>query len=318
VVVVTGASSGNGKAIALALAEKGARLVLAARRTELLEATAREVEDRGGEALVLTCDVTAREQVETVAEAALTRWGRIDVWVNNAGVIGWSLFEDTTEEEFRRILEVNLMGSVYGTWSALPAMRRQGSGVIVNIVSMASLVALPVGSAYSASKAGLFALGDALRRELKGSGIRVCQVLPVGVNTAGFFHQRTRGFRVSKRIAPLLQDPETVAKSVVRCLERPGTRNIPLGVQGKAVFVVGALAPRLVDLFGGFIARFVEKGGHVHLPDGQPLRLPLRSGKTSGEAESGLTKTTPHTLRSGRVSRDRDNTTLSQLTIRFC
>ena len=164
------------------------------------------------------------------------------------------------------MLEVNLMGAVYGAWAALPAMRHGGRGVIVNITSMASLVALPVGSAYSASKAGLFAFGDALRRELRGSGIRVCQVLPVGVNTAGFFHQRTRGFRLSKRVAPLLQNPETVAKSVVRCLERPGTRNVPLGLQGKAVFAVGALAPRLVDLFGGFVARFVEKGGRVPSP----------------------------------------------------
>jgi short-subunit dehydrogenase len=155
---------------------------------------------------------------------------------------------------------------VYGAWAALPAMRHGGGGVIVNIASMASLVALPVGSAYSASKAGLFAFGDALRRELRGSGIRVCQVLPVGVNTAGFFHQRTRGFRLSKRVAPLLQNPETVAKSVVRCLERPGTRNVPLGLQGKAVFAVGALAPRLVDLFGGFVARFVEKGGGITSP----------------------------------------------------
>ena len=266
VVVVTGASSGNGKAMALAMAERGARLVLAARRVELLEATAREVEDRGGEALVVPCDVTVRAQVEGVARAAEERWGRIDAWVNNAGVIAWSLFEDTTEEEFRRILEVNLMGAVYGVWAVLPIMRRQGSGVIVNIASMASLVALPVGSAYSSSKAGLFAFGDSLRRELKGSGIRVCQVLPVGVNTAGFFHQRTRGFRLSKKVAPFLQDPETVAKAVVRCLESPWTRNIPLGIQGKAAFVFGALAPRLVDLFGGVVARAVQKGGSVTSP----------------------------------------------------
>ena len=89
--VVTGASSGNGKAMALLLAEKGARLVLAARRVELLDATAREVEERGGEALVVPCDVTDRERVEGVARAALERWGRIDAWINNAGVIGWSL-----------------------------------------------------------------------------------------------------------------------------------------------------------------------------------------------------------------------------------
>ena len=267
VVVVTGTSGGNGKAMALLLAEKGARLVLAARRAELLEATAREAEARGApEVLAIPCDVTEREQVEAVAKAALARWGRIDAWVNNAGVIGWSLFEDTTEEEFRRMLEVNLMGAVYGAWAALPAMRRQGSGVIVNIASMASLVALPIGSAYSASKAALFAFGDSLRRELRGSGIRVCQVLPTGVNTAGFFHQRTRGFRLSKRIAPLLQDPETVAQAVVRCLERPGTRNIPLGVQGKAALIVGALAPCLVDLMGGIVARLVEKDGEVTSP----------------------------------------------------
>jgi short-subunit dehydrogenase/nitrite reductase/ring-hydroxylating ferredoxin subunit len=266
VVVVTGASSGNGKAMALLLAEKGARLVLAARRTELLEATAREVEDRGGEALVAPCDVAVREQVEGVAEAALGRFGRIDAWVNNAGVIAWSLFEDTTEEEFRRTLEVNLMGAVYGSWAALPAMRRQGSGMIVNIASTAALVALPVGSAYSSSKAGLFAFGDSLRRELRGSGIRVAQVLPVGVNTAGFFHQRTRGFRLSKRIAFLLQDPETVARAVVRCIERPGTRNIPLGLQGKAALATGALAPRLVDVFGGLVAGLVRKGGSLTSP----------------------------------------------------
>jgi NAD(P)-dependent dehydrogenase (short-subunit alcohol dehydrogenase family) len=293
-VVVTGASSGNGKAIALALADKGARLVLAARRVELLEATAREVEDRGGEALVVPCDVTDREQVEAVARGALERYGRIDAWVNNAGVIAWSLFEDTTEEEFRRLLEVNLMGAVYGTWAALPAMRRQGSGVIVDIASMASLVALPVGSAYSASKAGLFAFGDALRRELKGSGIRVSQVLPVGVNTAGFFHQRTRGFRASKRIAPLLQDPETVAKSVVRCLERPGTRNIPLGVQGKAFFVVGAIAPRLVDLFGGLVARFVDKGGRVTSPADNLFEPSLAGQDIRGNGKRSDEDPTPH------------------------
>ncbi len=105
-----------------------------------------------------------------------------------------------------------------------------------------------------------------MRRELKGSGIRVCQVMPVGVNTAGFFHQRTRGFRLSKKVAPFLQDPETVAKAVIRCLEKPGTRNIPLGIQGKAALVFGALAPRLVDLFGGLVARSVQKGGRVTSP----------------------------------------------------
>ena len=283
--------------MALSVAKKGARVVVAARRVELLEATAREVEDRGGDALVVPCDVTVREQVTGVARAAEERWGRIDAWVNNAGVIAWSLFEDTTEDEFRRMLEVNLMGSVYGAWAALPLMRRQGSGVIVNIASMASLVALPVGSAYSASKAGLFAFGDSLRRELKGSGIRVCQVLPTGVNTAGFFHQRTRGFRLSKKITPVLQDPETVAKAVVRCLERPGTRNIPLGIQGKATLVFGALAPRLVDLFGGLLARSVQKGGRLTSPMANLFEPSAAGHDIRGNGERSDEDPTPHLAR---------------------
>ncbi|HZC83182.1 MAG TPA: SDR family NAD(P)-dependent oxidoreductase [Rubrobacter sp.] len=261
-----GASSGNGKAISLALATKGARLVLAARRVRLLEAVAREVKDRGGEALVVPCDVTVPEQVNQVAEAAAGRWGRIDGWVNCAGVIVWSLFEDTTIGEFRRTLDVNLMGSVYGAQAALPVMRRQGSGVIVNIASLASLVAFPTQTAYAASKAGLLIFGEALRRELQGSGVRVCQVLPTGVNTAGFIHTRTRGFRFSKHITWLLQDPEMVARAVVRCLERRWVRNIPFGLQGKATLAVGALASRLLDALGGFIVRLVEREGRVEFP----------------------------------------------------
>lgn len=295
VIVITGASSGNGKAMALLLASRGARLVLAARRKELLEATAREAKDRGApETLAVPCDVTQREQVEAVAEATIARFGRIDAWVNNAGVIGWSLFEDTTEEEFRRSLEVNLMGSVYGAWAALPAMRRQGSGTIVNIASVAALVALPVGSAYSASKAALLAFGDSLRRELKGSGVRVCQVLPTGVNTAGFFHQRTRGFRLSRKVAFLMQDPETVARAVVRCLESPSTRNIPLGLQGKAAIASGALAPRLVDLFGGLIAGLVEKGGATP-PRRTTSSRPASPDTISGARASAPTTTQPRT-----------------------
>ncbi|MDQ3285768.1 MAG: SDR family NAD(P)-dependent oxidoreductase [Actinomycetota bacterium] len=294
VVVVMGASSGNGKAISLALASKGARLVLAARRVRLLEAVAREVKDRGGEALVVPCDVTVPEQVNEVAQAAAGRWGRIDAWVNCAGVIVWSLFEDTTIEEFRRSLDVNLMGSVYGAQAALPVMRRQGSGVIVNIASLASLVAFPTQTAYAASKAGLLIFGEALRRELRGSGVRVCQVLPTGVNTAGFLHTRTRGFRFSKHITWLLQDPEMVARAVVRCLEWRWVRNIPLGLQGKATLAVGALAPRLVDVLSGFIVRLVERGGRVESPVDNLLEAPFRGHDLRGWGKRSDDDPTPH------------------------
>ena len=294
VIVVTGASSGNGKAISLALASKGARLVLAARRVRLLQAVAREAEDRGAEALVVPGDVTEPEQVYRIAEAAVERWGRIDGWVNCAGVIVWSLFEDTTTEEFQRTLNVNLMGSVYGAQAALPIMRRQGSGVIVNIASMASLVAFPTQTAYAASKAALLIFGEALRRELRGSGIRVCQVLPTGVNTAGFLHTRTRGFRFPKRTTWLLQDPETVARAVVRCLEQRWVRNIPLGLQGKATLMVGALAPRLVDALSGFAVRLVERGGRVESPVDNLFEAPFRGHDVRAEGRRSDDDPTPH------------------------
>jgi short-subunit dehydrogenase len=294
VVVVMGASSGNGKAISLALASKGARLVLAARRVRLLEAVAREVKDRGGEALVVPCDVTVPEQVNEVVQAAAGRWGRIDAWINCAGVIVWSLFEDTTIEEFRRTLDVNLMGSVYGAQAALPVMRRQGSGVIVNIASLASLVAFPTQTAYAASKAGLLIFGEALRRELRGSGVRVCQVLPTGVNTAGFLHTRTRGFRFSKHITWLLQDPEMVARAVVRCLERRWVRNIPLGLQGKATLAVGALAPRLLDELSGLIVRLVKREGRVESPVDNLFEAPFRGHDLRGWGKRSDDDPTPH------------------------
>ena len=143
------------------------------------------------------------------------------------------------------------------------------------MASLASLVAFPTQTAYAASKAGLLIFGEALRRELRGSGVRVCQVLPTGVNTAGFLHTRTRGFRFPRQITSLLQDPETVARAVVRCLERRWVRNIPLGLQGKATLAVGALAPRLVDVLSGFIVRLVERRGRVESPVDNP-DLPRR------------------------------------------
>lgn len=294
VVVVTGASSGNGKAIALALASKGARVVLADRRVRLLQAVAKEAEDLGGEALVVPCDVTVPEQVQNAAREAVERWGRIDGWVNCAGVIVWSLFEDPEIVEFRRTLDVNLMGSVYGAQAALPVMRRQGSGVIVNIASIAALVAFPTQTAYAASKAGLLIFGEALRRELRGSGVRVCQVLPTGANTSGFLHTRTRGFRFPKRITWLLQDPETVTRAVVRCLEQPWVRNIPLGLQGKTTLLVGALAPRLIDVVSGFIVRLVERGGRVESPVDNLFDAPFRGHDLRGAGRRSDDEPTPH------------------------
>src|SRR5215217_4084917 len=137
-------------------------------------------------------------------------------------------------------------------------------------------------------------LGEALRRELRGSGVRVCQVLPTGVNTAGFLHTRTRGFRFPKQITWLLQDPETVARAVVRCLERRWVRNIPLGVQGKATIAIGALAPRLLDALSGYIVRLVKREGHVESPVDNLFEAPFRGHDLRGWGKRSDDDPTPH------------------------
>ena len=292
VVVVTGASSGNGKAISLALASKGARVVLAARRARLLEAVAREAEDLGGEALLVPCDVTVPEQVQNVARAAVERWGRIDAWVNCAGVIVWSLFEDTEIEEFRRTLDVNLMGSVYGAQAALPVMRRQGSGVIVNIASIAALVAFPTQTAYAVSKAGLLIFGEALRRELRGSGVRVCQVLPTGVNTSGFLHTRTRGFRFPRRITWLLQDPENVARAVWSAAwSSPGCATYLLACRARQP-CWSARSPPVLSTSSAALSFGSSRGGDAWSPQSTTSSRP-RSGATICAARAGAPTTIP-------------------------
>ena len=124
--------------------------------------------------------------------------------------------------------------------------------------------------------------------------MRVCQVLPTGVNTAGFLHTRTRGFRFPRRITWLLQDPENVARAVVRCLEQPWVRNIPLGLQGKTTLLVGALVPRLIDVLSGFIVRLVEREGRVESPIDNLFEAPFRGHDLRGAGRRSDDDPTPH------------------------
>ena len=179
--VVTGASSGFGCGVALKLASYGANVVLAARRTEALEEVAREVRAAGGQPLVVTTDVGRPEQVERLADAALARFGRIDVWINNAGVGAIGRFEEIPVEDHSRIVDTNFKGVIYGSHAALRQFRRQGSGTLVNVASVEGRLPLAYHASYAATKHAVLGLGAALNQELRLAGadaIKVSSVLP--------------------------------------------------------------------------------------------------------------------------------------------
>jgi NADP-dependent 3-hydroxy acid dehydrogenase YdfG len=183
VVVITGASSGMGAAAARHLSALGATVVLGARRIERLEVLAGEITAAGGKALVVQADVTDRGQVQRLVDAAVETYGRIDVLVNNAGIMPLSPLERLKVEEWDRMIDVNLKGVLYGIAAALPHMRAQKSGHIINLSSVAGHKVFGGSAAYSATKFGVRALSEGLRMEVKPYNIRTTIICPGAVKT---------------------------------------------------------------------------------------------------------------------------------------
>lgn len=252
VVVITGASSGIGRMTARLLAERGASVVLGARNVEALGDIAQEIKQQGGQAVAVPTDVSERHQVEHLARAALDHFGRIDTWVNNAGVSMYATFDKMTDAEIRRIMDVNFMGTVYGMQAALAAMRAgDEGGTIINVASVTGKRAIPLQSVYSASKYAIVGLGEALRTELAaaGSKIDVCTICPPSINTPFFDHARTKEGHAPKPLPPVYE-PEAVAEAIISCAESP-RREVLIGVAGKAFAFLNTVAPALSDWYLG-------------------------------------------------------------------
>ncbi len=263
VAVITGASSGLGRATAYQLAEQQWRIVLAARRGDELQRTAQGVHDRGGEALVVVTDVTDEHAVRRLAAAAVERWGGIDAWINNAGVTLFARIEEADVTEHLRVLEVNVHGAIHGARAVVPVFRRQQRGTLINVGSVLSRVGNPFVPSYTISKFAVQGLSEALRVELaEYPDIHVCTLCPYAIDTP-HFQDGANEIGLQANAMPPMVPPETVARALVDLLKHPQRqRFVPriaaLGVAAHALF------PRTCERL---LLRALEK---FHLTQPQP------------------------------------------------
>lgn len=221
VVLITGASSGIGEATALHLAERGMRLVLGARRTERLDVLASRIQAEGGSAAVARLDVTSLDDMREFVDLALRLHGRVDVIINNAGVMPLSKLEALKIEEWNQMIDVNVRGVLHGIAAALPVMQRQGSGQVINMASIGAYTVSPTAAVYCATKFAVAAISEGLRQEVAGD-IRVTVVSPGVVESelaesisdpAG--REEMRSFR------KIAIKPDAVARAIAFAIEQP-------------------------------------------------------------------------------------------------
>jgi short-subunit dehydrogenase len=248
VVVITGGSSGIGHATALAFAKCGSRVVIASRSGVALGRVLRELKDAGADALAVPADVARWEDVERIARETVARFGRIDVWINNAAVAEWAWIEEIAPDEMRRILDVNVLGPMYGVRAALPHLKRS-EGVIINVASALADRAIPLLSTYSASKAALKSFSDSLRMELRAteSNVDVVTILPSSINTP-FYQWGPSKLGVRPHPVSVIYPPQAVAEAIVSAAQRP-QREIFVGAMGKLLSIAERISPAAMDWY---------------------------------------------------------------------
>jgi short-subunit dehydrogenase len=258
VMVITGASSGIGLCTARAAAREGARVVLGARSADVLDRVVGEIQAEGGQAMAVDVDVADAHAVERLAARAIERFGRIDTWVNNAGVSIYGELTATPVEDHRRLFETNYWGVVHGSVVAVRHLREHG-GALINVGSVAGDRAFPLQGAYSASKHAVRGFTEALRMELEHAGLPISVTLIKPGSIATPYHEHARALTAYEpRNAPPLYAPELVTKAILRAATEP-VRDVFVGGSARALSALGTVAPRLADrLFEGTLFKLQQ------------------------------------------------------------
>ncbi len=221
IVVITGASSGLGEATARYLSAQGATVALGARRVERIQLLAKELTGRGGKALPVETDVTDHEQVKKLVDLAVQTYGRIDVMLNNAGLMPHSPLERLKIDDWNRTIDVNIKGVLYGIAAALPHMKRQKAGQIINVSSVAGHKVTPAGAVYAATKHAVRALSEGLRQEVKPYNIRTTVISPGAVATPDSITERDIGESIHKYYQAFAIPADSFARAVAFAISQP-------------------------------------------------------------------------------------------------
>jgi len=281
VVVITGASSGIGLATAEAAAKEGARLVLAARSGQTLEEMCQRIKASGGEAIYVIADVADRQQVQRIAESALQKFGRIDTWINDAGLSIYGRLDETGEEDARRLFDINFWGVVNGSLVALPHLKQNG-GALINVGSEVSDAVVPLQGMYSASKHAVKGFTDALRveiEELDEAPVSITLIQPTAVDTP--FPQHARNYMDQEPKLPTPQiEPQKVAEAILEAAVKP-QRDVKVGAVAKLNTMTAKLAPGLGDKMSAKQADRQQYQEPPRDPAGT-LYKPGESGQTHG------------------------------------
>ncbi|HZX76598.1 SDR family oxidoreductase [Lysobacter sp.] len=284
VMVITGASSGIGLATTLAAAERGASVVAVARSEQTLRDVVDTISSAGGRAMMAVADVSDRRAMENVARVVASDFGRIDTWVNNAGVAIYGRLEEVDEEDSRRLFDVNFWGVVNGSLAALPHLRASG-GALINVGSEVSEGVIPLQGMYSASKHAVKGFTDALRLEVEQvdeAPVCITLIQPTAVDTPYPEHARNYMDREPKLPTPMI-DPAQVAHAILKAATEGG-RDVKVGAMASFNTTMSRLVPGLADRFAAMQADRQQRDEPPLNPQGTLYR-PSETGRVHGRAQ---------------------------------
>jgi short-subunit dehydrogenase len=282
VIVITGASSGIGLCTAETAARKGAKVVLAARSDRTLDEAVRRITAAGGQAIAVPCDVADREQVQNVARETIERFGRIDTWVNNAGLAIYGRLDEVSENDSRRLFDINFWGVVNGSLAALPYIKRYG-GALINVGSEVSEAVVPMLGMYSASKHAVKGFTDALRLEIERvdqAPVSVTLIQPTAVDTPFDEHAKNYMDKAANLPSPMI-DPQQVADAILGAAVKP-ERDVKVGMMSKVNTFVAKNLPSIGDRMAAKQVKNLQRDEPAPESEGT-LYVPGEDGRTHGD-----------------------------------